>query len=96
MTFQQNVTMAHSMIDELNADGLELIISIIQSLDKSKWINKNDPAYMQSVDSEMSANRKAAFERIEERRKKYAGTQTIDYEQARKNALADKYGVDLL
>ncbi len=95
MLVQQRVKTAHSMIDGLNADGIDLILSILQSLDGSKWVNR-EAVFEKEINSvDINNRRLEAFERIEERRKKYKDIPAVDYDQAKRSAISEKYGVSL-
>ena len=65
MTVRQQ---AHVMIDKLNINGLNYIINVLNELDSDNWIDKSEKRIIDSINSN---EKKEAFQRLEERRKKY-------------------------
>ena len=88
MTVQQT---AHNMIDQLSDEGLYYIIDIFKDMDDSKW--KQPKVIRFDIEDKMDDRKKEAMERIEARRKKYSGIQTIDYGDALMASVKEKYGV---
>ena len=86
MTVQQQ---AHVMIDKLNVNGLNYIINVLNELDSDNWI---DQSSKKKIDSIHSNEKKEAFQRLEERRKKYESFDIEDFETAKAEGILEKWG----
>ncbi|MBP0960539.1 MAG: hypothetical protein J5864_00160 [Oscillospiraceae bacterium] len=86
MTVQQQ---AHIMIDKLNINGLNYIINVLNELDSDNWI---DQSARKIIDSIHSDEKKKAFLRLEERRKKYESLDIEDFESAKEEGILEKWG----
>ena len=86
MTVQQQ---AHVMIDKLNVNGLNYIINVLNELDSDNWI---DQSAKNIIDSVHSNEKKEAFHRLEERRKKYESFDIEDFETAKAEGILEKWG----
>ncbi len=74
MTVRQQ---AHVMIDKLNINGLNYIINVLNELDSDNWIDKSEKRIIDSINSN---EKKEAFQRLEERRKKYESYDIDDFD----------------
>ena len=86
MTVQQQ---AHVMIDKQNVNGLNYIINVLNELDSDNWI---DQSSKKKIDSIHSNEKKEAFQRLEERRKKYESFDIEDFETAKAEGILEKWG----
>jgi hypothetical protein len=86
MTVQQQ---AHVMIDKLNVNGLNYIINVLNELDSDNWINQSAKKIIDSIHSN---EKKEAFHRLEERRKKYESFDIEDFETAKAEGILEKWG----
>ena len=74
MTVRQK---AHVMIDKLNINGLNYIINVLNELDSDNWIDHSEKRIIDSINSN---EKKEAFQRLEERRKKYESYDIDDFD----------------
>ena len=74
MTVRQQ---AHVMIDKLNINGLNYIINVLNELDSDNWIDHSEKRIIDSINSN---EKKEAFQRLEERRKKYESYDIDDFD----------------
>lgn len=74
MTVRQQ---AHVMIDKLNINGLNYIINVLNELDSDNWIDHSEKRIIDSINSN---EKKEAFQRLEERRKKYESYNIDDFD----------------
>ncbi len=86
MTTQQQ---AHNMIDNLNLNGLNYIIGVLNGLGADNWINVS--AKDDSVTKRRNEKRKA-FQELEAWRKECSKMELSDFEEARIEGLMDKWG----
>ena len=86
MTVRQQ---AHVMIDKLNINGLNYIINVLNELDSDNWIDKSEKRIIDSINSN---EKKEAFQRLEERRKKYESYDIDDFETAKAEGILEKWG----
>lgn len=86
MTTQQQ---AHNMIDRLNLNGLNYIISVLNGLSDDNWVNVPITA-IPAV--EKTSEKQAAFKRLEARRKKYAKLDIEDFDAAKADGILGKWG----
>ena len=86
MTVQQQ---AHVMIDKLNVNGLNYIINVLNELDSDNWIDQSEKRIIDSINSN---EKKEAFQRLEERRKKYESYDIDYFETAKAEGILEKWG----
>ena len=72
-------------------DGLSYIINIFRDMDDSKW--RQPKVLLSEADGKIDTKKKDAMRRIETRRKKYSGVETISYDEALMESIKEKYGV---
>lgn len=87
MTTQQQI---HEMVDNLNPNGLNYIIGVLNSLDADKWVNV---PFKSIPKTNLLNERQAAYQRLEARRNKYAKLDLSDFEDARMEGLSEKWGI---
>ncbi len=77
------------MIDKLNVDWVNYIMNVLNELDSDNWIDKSEKRIIDSINSN---EKKEAFQRLEERRKKYESFDTEDFEIAKAEGILEKWG----
>ena len=86
MTAQQQ---AHNMIDNLNLDGLNYIIGVLNGLGADNWVNVS--AKSDYVTKRRNEKRKA-FQELEAWRKECSKMELSDFDEARMEGLMSKWG----
>ena len=87
MTTQQQI---HEMVDNLNPNGLNYIIGVLNGLDADKWANV---PLKRISDTVPSTEKQAAYLRLEARRHKFAKADLEDFDDALMEGLSEKWGI---
>ncbi|MBQ9812019.1 MAG: hypothetical protein IJM54_01780 [Thermoguttaceae bacterium] len=79
----------HKLIDCLNLNGLNYIVSVLNGLSADNWIDVplNNVPYTEQI-----SEKQAAFKRLEARRKKYVEFDLEDIEEAKTEGILGKWG----
>lgn len=78
----------HKLIDCLNLNGLNYIVSVLNGLSADNWIDVplNNVPYTEQI-----SEKQAAFKRLEARRKKYVEFDLEDIEEAKTEGILGKW-----
>ena len=87
MTAQQQ---AHNMIDNLNLNGLNYIIGVLNGLSADNWVNSPDKS---DFFTKRRNEKLKAFQELEAWRKECSEMELSDFDEARMEGLTIKWGV---